>query len=262
MLANKALDLRLFILYTCRREQIMAVGNIREQMRKPVFLILVLVAVVGSNALSQPALEIPNNEFEFGLVPQKATATHYFWFKSVGTDTVKILTIKTGCSCATMPLEREWIAPGDSMLVGMFWDTQRRTGKMGRYPKVFTNAGPDPYRLSLTGEAQHTLDGESRPIAVRPFKWELSRIREKSIDSVAFVLRNNRENDLVPEILSFPVNECEIFIPDTLKALTDNHGYVKVRDEFSDSEFVRSITFRLNDKDETIYTIPIRRKVY
>jgi len=231
-------------------------------MRRTILLTLVLAAVLGGNALSQPSLEIPDNEFEFGLVPQKSTATHYFWFKSVGTDTLKIHKIKTGCSCATMPLAQDWIAPGDSLLVGMFWDTQRRFGKMGRYPKVFTNAGPDPYQIRLTGEGQHTLDGESRPIAVRPFKWELSRVHEKSIDSVAFVLHNNRESDLALEILSFPVDECEIFLPDTLKALSDNHGYVKVLSEFSDSEFVRSVTFRLNDKDKTIYTIPIRRKVY
>ncbi len=231
-------------------------------MRRTILLTLVLAVVLCGNTLSQPALEIPNNQFEFGLVLQKSTATHYFWFKSIGTDTLRILKIKTGCSCATMPLKQDWIAPGDSLLVGMFWDTQRRSGKIGRYPKVFTNAGPDPYQITLTGNAQTILCGKSSPISIIPFKWELSRVHERSIDSVAFVLHNNRENDLALEVLSFPVNECEVFLPDTLKAQSDNYGYVKVRSEYSDSEFVRSITFRLNDKDKTIYTIPIRRKVY
>ena len=231
-------------------------------MKNTIVLTAALVMFLSGSTFSQAALEILDSDFDFGKVPQKSTITHYFWFKSVGTDTLRIRKIKTGCSCATMPMERDWIAPGDSLLVGILWDTERRSGNMGRYPYIFTNAREDAYRLSLVGSAQTRLDGKSSPVAISPYKWELSRIAQKSIDSVAFTIHNNQENDMTLEVLSFPVNECEIVLPDTLKAGSDNYGYVKVRDGFSDSEFKRSITFRLSDEKHTIYTVPIRRKVY
>lgn len=210
---------------------------------------------------SQPALEIPNNRFDFGIVSQNSTLVHYYWFKSVGTDTLEITRIKTGCSCALMPMETDKIAPGDSIRVGIYWDVKRNNGSIGRYPYIYTNAGPDPYRVFLTAKVIMDLLSV-RPVAVRPYKLEVPKLQQKSIDSLEFILHNFNSYDLTCEIISLPFDECEIFVPKILKAESDNIGYIKVNKDYLYQEFKRSISIRLSDPKADIITIPIRRKFY
>jgi len=223
---------------------------------------LFVLSVMGvTGGVCQPALEIQDNSFEFGSVPQNTTVFHYFWFKSTGTDTLKINHIKTGCACVLMPLERDWIAPGDSMKVGIYWNIKRRVGKIGRYPYIFTNAREEPYRVYLKGTISITPN-ESRPLSIKPFKLELSKLADKSIDSLSFILHNHSDKDLYFNLLSDPFEECEFFIPEILLANSDNSCYIKVNKDYLDIEFKRSITLQLSDDRKTIITIPIRRKFY
>ena len=228
---------------------------------KPLFLTILILTVSASCGFCQPLLEIPDNRFEFGLIPQNSTVAHYFWFKSTGSDTLRITEIKTGCVCALMPLEREWIAPGDSMKVGIYWDIERRIGKVGRYPYIFTNAQPDPYRLYLTGTAATDMT-IANPLSVRPFKLELPRLADHSIDSLAFVMHSSLNTDVALTNMSFPVEECVIVLPYSLKAQSDGWGYIKVKNEYLYTEFKRSITLQLSDDKHTTVTLPIRRKFY
>ena len=219
-----------------------------------------LLVVVGSG-LCQPALEIPESTFEFGAVPQNSTVFHYFWFKSTGTDTLKINHIKTGCTCVLMPLERDWIAPGDSMKVGIYWNIKRRVGKIGRYPYIFTNAMEEPYRVYLKGGIS-LKPNEARPVSIQPFKLELSKLQDKSIDSLSFILHNHSDKDLHHNLLSDSLEECELVLPEILLANSDNTGYIKVNKDYLNTEFKRSITLQLSDDRNTIITIPVRRKFY
>lgn len=222
-------------------------------------LFLLVMGVTGG--LCQPALEITESTFEFGSVPQNSTVFHYFWFKSTGTDTLKINHIKTGCACVLMPLERDRIAPGDSMKVGIYWNIKRRVGKIGRYPYIFTNAREEPYRIYLKGTIS-IKPNEARPLSIQPFKLELSKLADKSIDSLSFVLHNHSDKDLHFSLLSYPFEECEVVLPEILLANSDNSCYIKVNKDFLDNEFKRSITMQLTDDRKTIITIPVRRKFY
>ena len=94
--------------------------------------ILLAILLSWSGLVAQPKLEVPGREFDFGSIPHSSTVVQQFWFKSVGTDTVKIERIRTGCDCATFSLERDWLAPGDSMKVSFHWESQRRVGPMVR----------------------------------------------------------------------------------------------------------------------------------
>lgn len=224
-------------------------------------LVLAIFVLASCRVTAQSELAIPNDVFEFGFVPQKSTVVHYFWFKSVGADTLVITEIKTGCSCALMPLERDRIAPGDSMKVGIFWDMQRRMGKTARHPYIFTNAKPDPYRVHLSCTALRTSDS-LRPVAFKPYKFELARYGQKSIDSISFTVRNVADRQISITPLSFPVDECEIYMPEAVPSNSESIGYIKVREEYLDKEFRQSITVLLDDDKKTRITIPIRRKFY
>jgi len=228
---------------------------------KILLITAILVGLCAVLSYSQPRLEIPVNNFNFGYVPQNSTVVRKFWFKSTGTDTLQIKDIKTGCACAVMPLEKNWIAPGDSMRVSIFWAIKRNMGAIARSPRIFTNASPDPLRLHLQGTALLFPDS-ARPVSVKPYKFELAKSSHTEIDSLSFTLVNRSDHDLSVSLVSSPPDECELFVPDSVGALSSSTGYIKVKPEFADSEFKTSITLLLSDRKSTRLTIPIRRKFY
>jgi hypothetical protein len=226
-----------------------------------VFVAVIAACVLAISAQAQPRLEVTDPDFDFGYVPQNTRLVHRYWFKSVGTDTLRIKDIKTGCSCAILPLEKNWIAPGDSMSVSFYWEIKRGIARVGRTARIFTNAGPDPIRLHLEAMMLPFPDS-ARPVTVKPYRCELAKTSRTVIDSVSFTLANYSDRDLAVTMISPPVDECEVVVPDSLKALSNSTGYVKVKPEYADTEFEASITLKFSDQKSTRLTIPIRRKFY
>ena len=220
-----------------------------------------VVAVAGSSTLAQPILRVIDSRWDFGMTPQNSTVLHYFWFRSQGTDTVRIHEIKTGCTCTLMPLERDWIAPGDSLKVGVIWNTKREIGSWSRYPRVFSNVSEDPLRLAVQGSVVKSME-TARPISIIPYKIEVARTSGLSLDSMSFTLTNNSQQDLSIEVISHALEQCELVLPDEVRAGSEATGWVKVRPQFRNTEFTTSVTMQFSDKDETRITLPIRRKFY
>jgi hypothetical protein len=226
-----------------------------------VLLTTLTMTLAWTLSYSQPRLEIADANFDFGYTLHNSKLVHRFWFKSAGTDTVVINDIKTGCACAVMPLEKDRIAPGDSMRVGIFWDIKNNLGPIGRSVRIFTNAGQDPLRLHLDAVVYLALDS-ARPVSVKPYRCELAKSSRAVIDSMSFTLTNQTNEDLSVALVSSFSDECEIVLPDSIRALSSENGYVKVKPEYADLEFETSMTLLFSDQKASRLTVPIRRKFY
>ncbi|MEE8405183.1 MAG: DUF1573 domain-containing protein, partial [candidate division Zixibacteria bacterium] len=146
----------------------------------PLFII-VAISVLCPNAFSQPKLESSGQKFDFGLTTQNSVIVYRFWLKSIGTDTVKISNIETGCSCAISSLESDIIAPGDSTRLAISWNTEQAAGPINRYPKIYSNGSEKPLSISLRANVLLSLDSAFAG-SIWPFKFEMSRVRDMSID--------------------------------------------------------------------------------
>jgi hypothetical protein len=102
----------------------------------------------------------------------------------------------------------------------------------------------------------------ARPISVKPYKLEVARTSSLSLDSMSFTLTNHSQQDLFIKVVSFEIEQCELMLPEEIKAGADATGWVKVKPQFMDMEFTTSVTMQFSDKDETRITLPIRRKFY
>lgn len=233
------------------------------QEMKRLLITIGMLSLIAGSALTQPKLAIPSNRFEFGSVPQNSTVTQYFWFKSIGTDTVRIREIKTGCDCTTIPLEQDWLAPGDSLRVGVYWDTERKVGNSGRYPYIYVDGQHEAERLFLTADVVLFPDS-ARPISIKPYKAELSRMAGFSIDSVVLKLTNHSDRAVALTVVSPPMPEYQVRKPDSLMPNSAGTIVIHVSPEFREKEFSRSLTVAFDGGVPNILgrlTIPIRRKV-
>ncbi|MDH3891549.1 MAG: DUF1573 domain-containing protein [candidate division Zixibacteria bacterium] len=228
-------------------------------MKWPLLTLMLLLAALSVSADAK--LEILSNRFDFGMIPNQSTVSHQFWFRASGSDTVKIQTIKTGCQCTTMPLEQDWLAPGDSMKVKVTWELGRRIGNTGQYPRVFIVDNPEPHYISLIGNAAQALD-ILRPVSIKPYKATFARTSSHSIDSVGFTLTNHSDEDLDLNIVSYPSESYEVSFPAQVAGGSAAEGYVKITPQTSDSEFKGSITIEFEGAKKNRLTIPVQRKFY
>jgi len=225
--------------------------------------ILLVVLLFWSGLSAQPKLEVPGGEFDFGYVPHSSTVVQQFWFKSVGTDTVKIERIRTGCDCATFSMEQDWLAPGDSMKVGFYWDSKRRVGPMNRKPTIYSNIEGTPYQLSFKGVCA-TYPDKYYPVTVKPYRFEFSVLPTLSIDSIEFKLINQSDTAFSITTVSYPMEECRLVIPEAVPPGKEVRGYAKINPEYLDREFKQSVTLQFNTEEGAHHriTIPIKRKIF
>lgn len=223
--------------------------------------LLGFILLVSGVVVAGPELQIVGQKFDFGLVPQNSTLVRELWFKSVGDDTLRITGIKTGCSCAVMEHDRDWVAPGDSMKLRFVWDVKRLIGSAGKYPRVLHNGPTSPDKIWFNSMV--AVNPDSLPnITIVPYRLELVSINDNSHDSVGFIITNKMSETLTHILLTNPVKEYEIFFPDSIPALSTASGYIKLNPEYSQTEFKHTVTLQFNDPKDTRISLPIRRKIY
>lgn len=61
-----------------------------------VLVMLTLIFLLASSAMALPKMFLPQEEFNYGFVPQDSKVTHVFWIKSVGEDSLVIVSVKPG----------------------------------------------------------------------------------------------------------------------------------------------------------------------
>ncbi len=221
------------------------------------FLFIVLMPT----AQSEPRLVSTSPFFDFGSIPRDAVLEHHFWIKSVGSDTIKISEIKTGCSCALVTQKVDIIPPGDSVEIGIRWDAKRLRGSISRSPRIYYNGIEQPLRVHMQGTVLTRADS-ARPVASIPYKFEFGKIGSNDIDSISFELRNYSNQDLTITKLSKQRTEFKLYLPESVPAGGSSKGYVLLNNAYRDKEFATSITLQTDDHHMSTLTIPVKRKIY
>ncbi|MFH2050234.1 MAG: DUF1573 domain-containing protein [bacterium] len=223
--------------------------------------LLIFTLVISVNINAEAILVAPADIFDFGDIPSGSVLYNGFWVKSIGTDTVIIDEIKTGCSCAVTSKKTDRIPPGDSLLIDLEWDVSKNRSSISRSIRIFYNGKPDPIRLSLTGRIKQTFNNII-PVLIEPFRFEFGQTARKDIDSIQFTFTNTYPLDYEIKVISTISDRYTIDYPKSIKANESASGYIKLNEKYKDIPWQASITFSINDKDNTNMTIPVRRKFY
>jgi len=236
-------------------------------MKITLLTVLGLVLLVGIQLAAEPKLDIDYKEYDFGWVPLNSVGVRYFVIRSIGDDTLVINDISTSSRGLTIPLAKQMLAPGDTMIIPAVWHFDDTPNRVSQYAQIFTNEpsvlNGKPHLIQF--KAIIVTNPETlQPVASKPYRVEFSRMANVDIDSVEFTLTNVSKRDLDLTVTSYPYLECQISVPDSLGPETSKTGWIKLNPEYRDTDFLSSLTIRMTDNlnyDRSL-TIPVRRKSY
>ena len=227
------------------------------------YLTIAILLFGATGSFSQSVLEVDENTFYFGAVPQFSNVYHHYWFRSVGEDTVIIDSINTGCSCAILDAENLRIAPGDSALVTMKWDVGRKMNMLGQNTKIYYNRNPRPKNIGLRALVKIKPE-DHLPLSVVPFRFEFGHVPASGldVDSIGFRIYNDKDHEVSIRVISQPIDGLEIALPELIEPKSEGFGFARLRPEYKEKEFDCSVTFEMSDEAKSRFTVPVRRKIY
>jgi mono/diheme cytochrome c family protein len=111
---------------------------------------------VPQDTLKGPKIEFNEEIHNFGKIAQNTNATTTFIIKSVGTDTLELISANPSCGCTTAPLDpaKKRLAPGQTAELKVTFDAHNKApGGMTKVVTVSSNAVNGAQRqLRITGE--------------------------------------------------------------------------------------------------------------
>lgn len=213
----------------------------------------------GVSVLAGPQLEVINPTINFGRVTQNKVVTSDVWVKSIGNETLKIITLFSGCGCTEIPLPDSTVEPGDSLRLPIRFSTERSVGLVSKRPTIQTNAANEVIALSILAEV--LVDPSvAWPVVLNPDVAEVSQYGEKTRRMDRFWLKNQGNENLRVYVVDTAMKSFEVKVPGELKARETIEGKLRVIDKRVTEDFEESVTFRIEGKETYFYTLPVMRR--
>ncbi len=100
--------------------------------------------------VSQGFLHCPQTHFSFDTLTFASPATHNFMCINTGAQALKIINIRSSCSCSVPQWKQKAIAPGDTTYISVKYDS-RRSGEFAREIIVYPNTKQKELSLFISG---------------------------------------------------------------------------------------------------------------
>jgi hypothetical protein len=223
--------------------------------RKLSIAILITLFSLGTGIVfAESVMKVPVENFDFGYAPQNANISHRFWLYSAGADTLKITNVKPGCGCTKAPLEKSIVAPGDSTMVELIFNTKKYTGKMNKSATITSNTPQATNQISFGTSVMNGKD-TTLPVAFSPDIISIHRLADKAPDKFVLSIQNNSEVDMTPVLDGCPRDLFDVKLPKKIKAGKSAEAEIKINK--AALAFEKSFTIQLDDQKATRFTIPV-----
>lgn len=233
-------------------------------MRVPIMSLLIALITVSSGQ-TESVLSIDVERIDFGRVPQNSNFYRKIVLRSVGDETLKITKINTFCKCIKMPLERNLIPPGDSIIVELSFFSSTDVGRREWRPHIYTNARGKTRKVYIRLTAFIIASVEKqKPIYVSPHTINASQFGDSLIAEFPIQIINKSEENVPLKLLNTDDEFFDLDFPVYIAPKDTAFGKVILNEKGRKSEFEKSITFEYIDEksEKEHYSIPVRRKIF
>ncbi|MBL7712386.1 MAG: DUF1573 domain-containing protein [Chitinophagaceae bacterium] len=97
-------------------------------------------------------MDFEDTSFDFGKMHEGESATHEFKFTNNGKAPLLISNAAGSCGCTAPDYPHEPIAPGQSAVVSVKFNSTGKTGHQNKTVNIFTNSKKGIHMLSITAE--------------------------------------------------------------------------------------------------------------
>ena len=106
-------------------------------------------------------IEFEKDTHDYGTIKQNANGVYEFKFKNTGTQPLMISNAKGSCGCTVPEWPREPIAPGESGVIKVKYDT-KRVGPFSKSVTLQSNAVNEPTKtIRIKGNVEEVAGGGS-----------------------------------------------------------------------------------------------------
>jgi hypothetical protein len=105
-----------------------------------------------NESADKPAITFEENSFDFGTIKEGTKVTHAFKFKNSGKADLIIGDARGNCGCTVPKYPTQPIAPGESGVIDVEFNSAGKHGKQNKTVTLVTNTIPSTKVLTITGE--------------------------------------------------------------------------------------------------------------
>ena len=183
------------------------------------YIIFISVVLLTSSAfaqkgeLSRARISFSETMWDFGYVPKTGKVIHTYQVKNIGQDTLIIGKVRTSCGCATTPLSRERIAPGESADMKVIFDPEKLIGgdQTTRKLQVVSNDPMDPIaEVRFTAKLGKT----NSLVKIYPAGINFDTVSQDAGAARTVMLENISGEKLFMELIEGPADGVDIELPD------------------------------------------------
>ena len=124
-----------------------------------------------STTIKEEAIELKENEFDFGKIPQGKPVTHVFMFTNTGKTPLSLDNVQASCGCTTPEWSKDTVAPGETSKITVGYNAANE----GAFTKsiTITYNGNQNKLINIKGEVWKT------PAASAPENSALSTLNNQ-----------------------------------------------------------------------------------
>jgi hypothetical protein len=105
-----------------------------------------------NESAEKPEISFEETNFDFGMIKEGAKVTHSFKFKNTGKADLIIGDARGNCGCTVPKYPTQPIAPGESGVIDVEFNSAGKHGKQNKTVTLVTNTIPSTKVLTITGE--------------------------------------------------------------------------------------------------------------
>jgi hypothetical protein len=219
------------------------------------FFLIIVVFTTSNAQIFEPKVVVQRAEHDFGNIKEGIKVKHSYVISNNGGDLLKITKVRASCGCTAAHPEKSELAPGESTVIKIEFNSAGREGKQEKYIYVNTNDPKNPeLKLKMTCNIVKGEEGISSTdlpkIKFASDQHDFGKVKEGKIVEHVFSFQNEGTKTL--EIKDIKTScGCTAALVSKKKIEPGQNGTLRVELDTKDrnGRMSRTISVRSNDPD-------------
>lgn len=236
-------------------------------MRKITYFVPILLLIIlfssssGEKKPTQgPKIFLSEKEWDFGYIPQGSTVSHFFKIKNTGDDTLLIVKVRTGCACTYAPLKKDLLAPQDSTILEVIFNSKNYQGQKTMSVVIFSTDTSTLSDIYFTAN----IENEFPLVQIEPLQVKFDSLKIEKISPKKVIILNKSTSPLQVIIVEKPKDFIDFQLSQkSLNPKEKAEIMFQINQKAAPGPFRTNLTLDFSDgsagegSEKTRYTLPI-----